>query len=187
MSGFFHAIWGPLRSFLAYYIGAPRSLSLLTIWGPSDHFLLIQYGGPSQISFVVYYGAPLRSVALHAIEGGGDTSDFSFFTKYMGAPSDQFLRLLYGPLRLVSLLTIWGPSDQFLCILFGGPLSARSFFSLTIWGTSDQFLRILYEDPRSDQFLRLLYAWGPSEISLFAYYMRAPLRSVSSLTIWGPH
>ena len=66
---FFHTIWGPSDHFFAYYIGAPRSLSSLTIWGPSDHFLLIQYGGPPQILF--------------------------FFTKYMGASSDQFLRLLY--------------------------------------------------------------------------------------------
>ena len=118
---FFFMLYGdPLDHFFAHYIGAPRSLSLLTIWGPSDHFLLIQYGGPSQISFVVYYGAPLRSISMHAIEGGGGTSDFSFFTKYMGAPSDQFLRILYGapqasffayymgPLRLVFVHTFWG-------------------------------------------------------------------------------
>ena len=62
---FFFMLYGdPLDNFFAYYIGAPRSLSLLTIWGPSDHFLLIQYGGPSQISFVVYYKGPLSDQFL---------------------------------------------------------------------------------------------------------------------------
>ena len=92
---FFHTIWGPLGSFLcivywgpqitffAYYMGHLMSVSSHTIWGPlSDHF------------HCLLYGAPLRSVSLHAI--GGATSDFSFFTKYMGPSSDQFLRLLYG-------------------------------------------------------------------------------------------
>ena len=121
MSVFFFMLCGdPLDHFFAYYIGAPRSLSLLTIWGPSDHFLLIQYGGPSQISFVVYYWAPLRSVSMHAIEGVGGTSDFSFFTKYMGAPSDQFLRLLYG-----------APQASFFAY-YMGPL--RSVFVHTFWG-----------------------------------------------------
>ena len=109
MSGFFFMLCGdPLDHFFAYYIGAPRSLSLLTIWGPSDHFLLIQYGGPSQISFYACY------------KGGGGTSDFSFFTKYMGAPSDQFLRLLYG-----------APQASFFAY-YMGPL--RSVFVHTFWG-----------------------------------------------------
>ena len=118
---------GPLISFLAYYMGAPSDqfLHLLwrppyvffyTVWGPSDHFFAYYIGAP-QIGFFSYnMGAPLRSVSLHAIEGA--TSHFIFFTKYMGAPSDQFLRLLYG-----------APSDQFLCILFGGP-SQISFLLL---------------------------------------------------------
>ena len=58
MSVFYILYGGPSDHFFAYYIGAPRSLSSLTIWGPSDQFLLIQYGGPSQISFVVYYMGP---------------------------------------------------------------------------------------------------------------------------------
>ena len=66
----------------------------------------------------------------------------------MGPPSDQFLRLLYGPrvtIGLVYLLTIYGvPSYQFLCILFGGP--------------SDQFLRLLYGGPlRSVSSLTIWY------------------------------
>ena len=62
---FFFMLYGdPLDHFFAYYIGAPRSLSLLTIWGLSDHFLLIQYGSPSQISFVVYYMGPLSDQFL---------------------------------------------------------------------------------------------------------------------------
>ena len=123
MSVFFMLCGDPLDHFFAYYIGAPRSLSLLTIWGPSDHFLLIQYGGPSQISFYACYrgggGAPQILVSSQNIWGPPQISSSAYYM---------------GPLRLVSLLTIWGPSDQFLCIIFGGPFSARSFFSLTIWG-----------------------------------------------------
>ena len=123
----------PLDHFFAYYIGAPRSLSLLTIWGPSDHFLHTIWEplsdqfrcllwGPSQISFYACYrggGAPQILVSSQNIWGPPQISSSAYYM---------------GPLRLVSLLTIWGPSDQFLCILFGGPFSARSFFSLTIWG-----------------------------------------------------
>ena len=189
---FFHAIWGPLRAlrsflcilywgpqitFFAYYMGPLRSLSSHTIWGPlSDQFRCL------------LYGAPLRSVSLHAIEGGGGTPQILVSSQNIwGPPQISSSAYCMGPLRLVSLLTIWGHSDQFLCIIFGGPSQLDHFFLLLYGAPSDQFLRILYGDPRSDQFLRLLYAWGPSEISLFAYYMRAPLRSVSSLTIWGPH
>ena len=93
----------------SYYMRAPRIISLHTILdlGPPDHFLRLLYGTP-QISFFSYnMGAPLRSVSLFTIWPPppqisffacyrGATSHFSFFTKYMGAPSDQFLRLLYG-------------------------------------------------------------------------------------------
>ena len=132
---FFHAMWGPLRSFLcilywgpqitffAYYMGPLRSLSSHTIWGPlSDQFRCLLWG-PSQISFYACYrgggGAPQILVSSQNIWGPPQISSSAYYM---------------GPLRLVSLLTIWGPSDQFLCILFGGPFSARSFFSLTIWG-----------------------------------------------------
>ena len=149
-------------------MGAPlRSVSLLTIWGPPQ----------TSIFFACYREA---------------TSD-QFHHKIYRGPSDQFLLLLYGaPLRLVSSLTIWGPSDHFLCILFGGPSQISVFscymgppqisFLHIIWSPLRSVLCILYGGP-SDQFLRLLYR-GPPEISFFAYYMRASLRSVSSLTIW---
>ena len=101
---FFILYGGPSDHFYAQYIGAPRSLSSLSIWSPSDHFLLIQYGGPSQITFIVYY---------------------------MGPPSDHFLCIIFwGPLSDHFSLTIWGPSDQFLRLLYGGPL--RSVSLLTI-------------------------------------------------------
>ena len=123
----FHTIWGPSDHFLH------------TILGPPDHFLRLLYGAP-HISFFSYnIGAPLRSVSLlticppplqisfFACYRGGHLR-FYFFSKYMGASSDQFLRLLYGvPLRLVSLLTIWAPPpDQFLCLLCGGPFKLVS-------------------------------------------------------------
>ena len=93
----FFILYGGLSDhFFAYYIGAPRSLSSLTIWGPSGKFLLIQYGGPSQITFIVYYMPPPPSQISFFACYRGATSDFIFFTKYMGAPPDQFLRLLYG-------------------------------------------------------------------------------------------
>ena len=123
-------------SFFSYYMGAPRIISLHTILGPPDHFLrllygappdqflLIQYGSPSQISFMcLLYEAPPppRSVSLHAIGGGGGTTDFSFFTKYMDG----------DPLRSVSPLTIWGPL-RLVSLLKVPPL--RSISSLTICG-----------------------------------------------------
>ena len=139
-------------------MGAPRIISLHTILAPPDHFLRLLYGAP-QISFFSYnMGALLRSVSLFTIWGPpirsvsfacyrGATSHLGFFTKYMGAHSDQFLRLLYGV-----------PSDHFLCILFGGP-SQISFFSY-------------YMGPlRSDS---LHTIWGSPEISFFAYYMGVP-------------
>ena len=91
---FFHTIWGPLGSFLcivycgpqitffAYYMGPLRSVSSHTIWGPLRSLSLFTIWGPPQISFFACYR--------------GATSDFSFFTKYMGPSSDQFLRLLNG-------------------------------------------------------------------------------------------
>ena len=107
---FFYTIWRPLGSFLcilywgppitffAYYMGPLRSVSSHTIWWPiSDQFHCLLYGPPPppppQISFFACYRWA--------------TSDFSLFTKYMGPPSDQFLRLLYGgPLRSVSSHTL---------------------------------------------------------------------------------
>ena len=134
MSVFFHTIyggpsdhffayyWGPQIIFFAYYMGPLRSLFLNThtVWGPlSDQFRCL------------LYGAILRSVFLHAIGRGGGTSDFSFFTKYMGAPSDQFLSFpIWGPLRLVSLLTIWGPLRSVSVHTFWGPLSDEFFLLL---------------------------------------------------------
>ena len=156
---FFHTIWRPLGSFLcilywgppitffAYYMGPLRSVSSHTIWWPiSDQFHCLLYGPPPppQISFFACYRWA--------------TSDFSLFTKYMGPPSDQFLRLLYG-----------APSDQFLCILFGL--------------LSDQFFLLLYGAP-SDQFLRLLY--GGPQIGFFAYYIRAPPDQFIRLLYEGP-
>ena len=44
----------------------------------------------------------------------------------MGAPSDQFLRLLWRPPYVCFLYSYRGPSDQFLCILYWGP---HTFFA----------------------------------------------------------
>ena len=187
---------GSLRSVSSCIMEASLCLFFHTIWGPPDHFLRLLYGAP-QITFFSYnMGAPLRSVSLfticpppplrsvslHAI--GGATSHFSFFTKYMGGPSDQFLRLLYGAPQVSFFAYYMGSPQISFCAYFLGPLSDQ-FFLLLYGAPSDQFLHILYGGP-----LRSLSSptiWGSPEISFFAYYMRAPLRSVSSLTIWGPH
>ena len=90
LMSFFILYGGPSDHFFAYYIGAP------------DHFLRLLYGAP-QISFFLYNIVdPLRSVSLFTIcpppppqisffafyREGPPQIDFSFFTKYMGAPSD---------------------------------------------------------------------------------------------------
>ena len=93
----------------------------------------------------------------------------SFLAYYMGAPSEQFLRIDYwgpqitffayymGPLRSVSSHTIWGPlSDHFHCLLYGAPLRSLSLHAI---GGPPQILVFSQNivGPSSDQFLRLLY------------------------------
>ena len=129
---FFILYGGPSDHFFAYYIGAPRSLSSLTIWCFSDQFLLIQYGGPSQISFIVYY---------------------------MGPP----------------------PSDQFLCMHI---IQYILVFSQNIWGLPQISFSAYYMGPPQVSFFA--YYMGSPQISFCAYFLGAPLRSVFSLTIWGP-
>ena len=194
---------GPIRSFFLYYLGALlRSASLRTIRGPfrsfvyillhvygalSNHFLCILYGDPLRSAFVhtTCIRGPLRSVSSLTI---GGPPQISFFTYYMRQPSSQFLRLLYGaPLGqfFAYYVGLWGPPDQFLRILYGGSPPPHvsffayymeppqiSFFAHYMEASSGQFLRLLYVEAPLDNFLRLLY--------------RAPLWSVSSLTIWGP-
>ena len=129
----------------------------------------------------------------------------SFLAYYMGAPSDQFLRIEYGgPLRsvsslimeaslcgffsyymgtpqIISLHTILGPQITFFAYYMG---SLRSVSSQTIWGPlSDQFRCLLYGPP-SDQFLCMLLGGNLRFWFLHKIY-GAPLRSVSPLTIWG--
>ena len=73
---------------------------------PSGQFLCLLYG-PPQISFFAYY---------------------------TGAPSDQLLRMLYGgPLRSVSLHTIWGSRQISFFAYYMRP-PPRSVSLLTIWG-----------------------------------------------------
>ena len=129
-------------------------------------------------------------VSLHTILGPPDNSFacymrphsgpfLSFLAYYMGAPSDQFLRIEYGgPLRSVSSLimeaslclffhTVWGPSDHFFAYYNGAP---RSLSSLTIWGPSDHFLLIQYGGPPQILFFSQ-NIWGSPQISFSAYYM----------------
>ena len=169
MSFFFILYGGPSDHLFAYYIGAPRSLSSLTIWGkcPSGQFLLIQYMGPLSDQFHCLLYAPPPQISFFACYRGA-TSHLGFFSQniwgppqvsfsayYMGSHQISFCAYFLGaPLRLIFFLTIWGPSQI-------------NFFSYyIIWGPSDQFLRILYRGP-----LRSVSSptiWGSSEISFFA-------------------
>ena len=80
----------------------------------------------------------------------------SCFTKYMGAPSDQFLRLLYGAPQVSFFAYYMGsPQISFCAYFLGAPLRSV-FFS---------------------------YHMGPPRISFFTCYIGGPLRSVSSLVI----
>ena len=128
----FFIIYGGLSDhFFAYYIGAPRSLSSLTIWGPSGQFLLIQYGGPSQITFIVYYmPPPLRSVSLHAI---GGPPQILFFSQNICPPQISFSAYYMGPPQVSFFAYYMGPPQISFCAYFlRAPL--RSVFFLTIWG-----------------------------------------------------
>ena len=157
------------------------SFSSLTIWGlPRVSFFAYYMGALLDMYFRIVYGGPLKSVSLPTI----------------WRPPGQFLRILYGgPLRLVYSLTLLGPpSGQFLRLLYGGFL--RSVSLLTMWGGGGRSVSLhnicspslrsacffTIWGPRFCQFLRLLCGPLP-QISFFADYMGALLRSVSLLTI----
>ena len=161
-------------------------------------------------------------VSLHTILGPPpQTSSFacymrphsgpflSFLAYYMGAPSEQFLRIDYGgPLRSVYSLimeasiliyffhTIWGPLGSFLCIVYWGPQITffayymgplRSVSSHTIWGPlSDHFHCLLYGAPLRSVSLHVIGGGGHLRFYFFHKIYGALLRSVSPLTIWGP-
>ena len=109
-------------------------ISLYTILGP-----------PPQTSSFACYMRPHSGPFL------------SFLVYYMGAPSDQFLHLLWRP-PYVFFSYYMGPLGSFLCILYWGP--QITFFAYTIWGPSDHFLLIQYG--------------GPSQISFIVYYTGPP-------------
>ena len=129
---FFHTKWGPSDHFFAYYIGAPRSLSSLTIWGPSDQFLLIQYG------------APLRSVSLFTIRP--PPPQISFFACYRGGGA---------PHILVFSQNIWGPPQISFSAYFMGPLKV-SLFPYYIWSPLRSVSVHTFWGLLSDQFFLLL-------------------------------
>ena len=135
----------------------------------------------------------------------------SFFILYEG-PSDHFFAYYigFGASRSLSSLTIWDPSDQFLFIQYGGP-SQISFivyymgpppplrsvslhaiggpphilvFSQNIWGPPQISFSAYYMGPPQVSFFA--YYMRSPQISFCAYFLGAPLRSVFSLTIWGP-
>ena len=126
----------------------------------------------------------------------------------MGAPSDQFLHLLwrppyvfffilYGGPWIISLHTILEPQDHFLRLLYGAPQICffsynmeallRSVSLFTMWDPpppSDQFLCMLYGVP-SDQLILCILFRGPSQISFFSCYMGL-LSDQFFLLLYGP-
>ena len=110
----------PQVSFFAYYRGPPQISFFAYYMGPpSGQFLRLLYGGLLRpVSSLTMCGPP-RSVSSHTIWGPPSGQFLCLlymeqpqigFVHYMGAPSDQFLRILFGgPLISISLLTIWGP------------------------------------------------------------------------------
>ena len=150
---------GPLRSVSSLIMEASLCPFFILYGGPQIIFCTL-YWGP-QITFFVYYMGPLISVSFHTIS----------------VPlSDQFHCLLYAPppFRSVSLHVIGGGGGHlrfyFFLKIYGGHL--RSVSPLTICGPS--------------QVSFFAYYMGPLQVSFFSYYIGAPLRSVSSLTVWGP-
>ena len=145
-------------------MGAPQISSLHTILGPPDHFLRLVSShtiwGPLSDQFHwLLYAPPPHQISFFACYRGAIT-DFSFFTKYMGGPPQiSFSAYYMGPLRLVSLLTIWGLLISVSVHTFWGPLSDQ-FFSLTIWGP----LRSVSSHT----------IWGAPQISFFTCYMGVP-------------
>ena len=88
----------------------------------------------------------------------------------MGAPLDQFLRLLWRPPYVCFFNTISGPKISFFAYYMRA--TQISFFSYNM-GAPFRSVSLLTICPLPlDQFLNLIY--GP------------PIRLVSTLTIWGP-
>ena len=158
----------PLDNFLRLlYAGPPSGQFLRLLYGarPLRSISLLPMWGPLQISFFAYYiGGPVRSFSS-PIRG----PQFSFFTYYMGPPQINFFASYVG-----------ASSDQFLRILYSGPPQVI-FFAYR--GPSVKFLRILYGPPLRS--ISLLPRWGPLQISFFAYYIGGLFRSISSRTICG--
>ena len=83
----------------------------------------------------------------------------------MGAPSDQFLRLLYGGPTQVSFIVC--------CMGAPPPPPQISFFGYYVGSPSGQFLCIPCGPPPKISFFYLLYRSHP-QVSFFAYYVEAP-------------
>ena len=138
--------------------------------GPILSFLAYYMGAPSDQFLRIEYGGPLRSVSSLIMEASLIMP--VLFSYYIGAPRISFFACYIGAPSSLSSLTIWGPlSDQFLCLLYA-PTPQISFFACYRGATQIIFFTKYMVTP---------------QISFSAYYMgRAPLRLVSSITIWGP-
>ena len=106
-----HTTWGPPSAqFLHILYGGPlRSVSSHTTWGPpqinfftyymmarpSDQFILKNTPPPPPNNFVTYYIVVPRISFSHTIWG-----PINHFCHCMGAPTDQYLRILYEGLLL---------------------------------------------------------------------------------------
>ena len=142
-----------------------KTLVVFYVWSP-DIFVLIFIITPFQALFILL----CQIKHYHTIYRG--PPQFSFFAYYMGAPSDLFLRLLYGgPLVSISSLTIWGPPRMSFFAYYMRPPQV-SFFAYYMGPPSGQFLRLLYGGPPQINFFA--YYMGAPSINIFAHYMGAP-------------
>ena len=144
-------------------------------------FLYILFYGPPQTSSFACYMRPHSGPFL------------SFLAYYMGAPSDQFLHLLWRPPyvffsycmgapRIISLHPILGPPDHFLHLLYGA--HQISFFSYNMGGPLRSVSLFTVWAPPQISFSA--YYMGPPQVSFFAYYMGSPQINFSAYYMGAP-
>ena len=121
----------------------------------------------------------------------------SIFSYYMGAPPIISLHTILGPLDHFLRLLYRAPQISFFSYNMRPPLRSVSLhaiggggqtdfsFSQNIWGPPQISFSAYYMGPLQVSFFA--YYMGSPQISFCAYFLGAPLRSVFSLTIWGPH
>ena len=114
--------------------------------GALDQFLCIPYWGPSSLSSLtsLTIWRPPEIICFCILYG---VLSNQFLASYMGAPSDQFYRLLYMGAPLISFFTYYmGPPQISFCVYYMGTPQINSF-AYYMGAISDQFLHILFGGP----------------------------------------